>query len=55
MNYLHHILYNACDSQAWIYYKNRWIFFPGLTNGEQSAKFYFFKFEVKLYEIRFLF
>jgi len=32
MNCLHHILYNACNSQALIYYKNRWIFLPGLTN-----------------------
>ena len=32
MNCLHHILYNACDSEAKIYYKNRWIFFTRLTN-----------------------
>jgi len=28
MNYLYYMLYNACDSQAYIYYNNRWTFFP---------------------------
>ena len=32
MNFLHNILYTACNSQAKIYYKNRWTFFHGLTN-----------------------
>ena len=49
MNYLHHILQNAGDSQAQIYYKIGEHFFPVWPIHKQSAKFYFIKFEGEVY------